>query len=264
MSRLQPTGRGGEAVKVVFCTPTITRPHQAYLDALEAEIPHLEGLDHYAVYEVGCPYISAARATLLRKALDVQPDAVVFLDHDVSWRPGDLRKLIDTPGDVVAGTYRYKCEEERYMGALIEGADLRAQGRADGCLLAHTVPAGFLKVTPGAVHRFMKRFPELTCGPKYRLSVDLFNHGVIDGCWYGEDVAFCKRWREIGGQIWLVPDLNIGHHSATEAFPGNFHGYMLRASGEVPQQRRNDLWAQPTMTVRQVEDTQAQIWKAAE
>lgn len=30
---------------------------------------------------------------MLRKALDAQADVIVFIDHDVSWAPGDLLKL---------------------------------------------------------------------------------------------------------------------------------------------------------------------------
>ena len=63
------------------------------------------------VHEVGSPYISAARATMLRKALDAKADVIVFIDHDLSWRPGDLLKLIETTGDVVGGTYRFKQDE---------------------------------------------------------------------------------------------------------------------------------------------------------
>ena len=47
-------------------------------------------------------------------------------------------------------------------------------------------------------------------------SVDLFNHGAHDGAWYGEDYAFSRNWLALGGDIWIVPDLNLTHHSPTE------------------------------------------------
>ena len=58
--------------KVVFCVPTVTRPYQQCLDSLEASHPLVEaaGWESCMVNEVGNPYISAARATMLRKALD--------------------------------------------------------------------------------------------------------------------------------------------------------------------------------------------------
>lgn len=219
--------------KVVFCTPTITKPFDAYVASMEASVPLLEaaGIDHGLVFEVGSPYISAARATMLRKAMDADADTIVFIDHDLEWRPQDLLTLIDTPGDVVAGLYRFKKAEEEYMGAPIDGPDNIAITREDGAIAGFRVPAGFLKVTRAAVERFMHAYPELIYGPIDKPSVDLFNHGAHEGIWWGEDYAFSRRWLGCGGEIWIVPDLNLTHHSADEAFVGNFHQFLLAQPG---------------------------------
>jgi len=221
-------------VKLVLCCPTITRPFDAFLASLEAEVPLLDaaGIAHQAVFEVGSAYISHARATMLRKAMDTQPDVIVFLDHDLSWKPGDLLRLIQTPGEVVSGLYRFKQEPEEYMGTLITGDDHRPITREDGCIRADWVPAGFLKITDGVVHEVMGAYPELVYGPRYRPSLDLFNHGAHNGVWYGEDYAFSRRWNDRGGEIWIVPDLDLTHHAADgSAYPGNFHSYMRRQPG---------------------------------
>lgn len=220
-------------MKVVIGCPTLTRPHDALLAAVETAIPALDGagIDHSMVWEVGCPYISHARATMLRKALDAKADVMVFLDHDVSFRPQDLLKLIETEGDVCAGTYRYKKDEEEYMGGWLTDASGRPLLREDGCFKGNRVPAGFLKITKEAVDCFMRSYPELTFGVRYNPTVDLFNHGAIDGVWYGEDMAFSKRWIECGGEIALIPDLNITHHASDRAYPGNLHEFMCRQPG---------------------------------
>lgn len=219
--------------KVVLCTPTYTEPHPAFLAAVAASVPVLDaaGVDHSIVFEVGSPYISAARATMLRKALDAGADDIVFIDHDISWGPADLLTLIRTPGDVVAGVYRFKHDTEEYMGALIDGPGHRPVCRDDGCIRGDRVPAGFLKVTHAAVERFMRAYPGLCYGSPISPSVDLFNHGAHEGVWYGEDYAFSRRWTECGGEIWIVPDLDLTHHSATQAYPGNFHRFLLRQPG---------------------------------
>lgn len=224
-----------EGRKVVFCTPTIVRPEGAYLKAMEASVPLLDaaGWDHSIVFEVGSPYISCARAELLRKAMDAKADVVVFIDHDLSWDPRDLLTLIETPGDVVAGLYRFKLDEESYMGTIYTGLDGRPSLRADGCIMAELIPAGFLKVTKEAVHQFMVAYPELCFGKRYNLMVDLFNHGARDGVWWGEDYAFSRRWREAGEKIWVVPNLNLTHHTGDQEYPGNFHDYLLRQPGGV-------------------------------
>lgn len=229
-------------MKVCFCVPTIKRPYQQFIESLEASVPALKaaGWDDYMVPEVGNPYISAARAKMLRKALDAGADVIVFLDHDLSWRPNDLLKLIETKGDVVAGTYRFKSDEISYMGTINSDIHGRPVLREDGCISATLVPAGFLKITTACVDRFMTAYPDLCYGEKYKQSVDLFNHGAHKGNWWGEDYAFCRNWREAGGEIWLVPDLQLDHHNPDKSYPGNYHEYLLRQPGGSESDSPND------------------------
>jgi hypothetical protein len=184
-------------------------------------------------------------ASLLRKALDAQPDAIVYIDYDMGWEPEDMLKLLHTEGDAVAGTYRFKKDEEEYMGAWEMEPDLRPKVRAsDGAFEATFVPAGFLKLNPRAVLRFGASYPQLMYGTSedmeahIKASIDLFNHGALDGKWYGEDYAFSKRWRAIGEELWIVPDLNLTHHAADKAYPGNLHEFMLRQPGGINDPER--------------------------
>lgn len=222
-------------MRVAICTPTLTNPFPAYLEALEASASVLDGagIEHQAVFKVGCPYISHARSEMLRQAIDAGCDTFVFIDHDLSWRPGDLLSLIEADGDVVAGTYRFKKDEEEYMATVHTHSDGRPVIREDGCIRADKVPAGFLKVTRDAARAFMRAYPELLYGDPERYSVDLFNHGAHDGVWWGEDYAFSRRWNDCGGEIWLVPDLSLDHHGHDKIYPGNFHRFMMRQPGGV-------------------------------
>ena len=219
--------------KVVLCVPTLTRPFKQTLQAIADSVPLLDsaGYDHYMVNEIGNPYINGARAAMLRKALDAHADVIVFIDHDVSWKPQDLLKLIETDGDVVAGLYRFKVEGEvRYMGVLddIDGA---VQVREDGCIKAALVPAGFLKITRNTVNKFMQAYPHLMYGERCNPSVDLFNFGAHNWKFWGEDYAFSRNWTDAGGEIWIVPDLDITHHSAEQDFAGNYHRFLLQQPG---------------------------------
>lgn len=218
-------------MKVVFCTPSLSGPTAPYIKALEESIPLIVGAGWEEGYAqcIGNPYISAARAEMTRRALDAKADVIVYLDYDLGWQPKDLLKLLETPGDVVAGTYRFKKDEVEYMGSLLTDANNIPQGRAsDGTLAATRVPAGFLKVTKEAINKFMETYPELVYGPHYCPSIDLFNHGACaaDRLWYGEDYAFSRRWIATGERLWLIPDLDIAHHSKDKIYPGNFHKFM--------------------------------------
>lgn len=234
-------------MKVIFCIPSPSMSNGLFpqtLKSLEDSLPLIEaaGFTHELVQEIGCPYISGARATMTRKALDAGADIIVYLDYDVSWDPPDLLKLIETPGDVVAGTYRIKHEPEEYMSTIESGPDGRPWVRADGCIKAKLVPAGFLKITKEGINQFMYHYPELCYGPQYSPSVDLFNHGAVlgDRIWWGEDYCFAWRWNAKCGDIWLVPNLNITHHTrktgkdgnvAYTDYPGNIHEFLLKQPG---------------------------------
>jgi hypothetical protein len=221
--------------KAWVCIPTVTRPYECCTESLTASIPLLQraGWEVGVAYEVGCPYISAARQKMLRKGQAWNADAFVFIDHDLSWEPDALLRLLEAEGDVVAGTYRFKREPEEYMGSLFAdvGNGNRPFVREDGCVRASFIPAGFLKITRAGLSRFMYHHPELQYVEEGVLTVDLFNHGVHQGIWYGEDYAFARRWNEKCGQIWVIPTLQLDHHTPDNVYPGNFHEYLLRQEG---------------------------------
>lgn len=216
------------AKKVIICTPTLSKPYQCYLDSLAASLPSIEaaGWEHGAVFEIGNPYISVARALLLRKALDAGASDVVFIDHDMAWQPNAIARLLEAAGDVVAGTYRFKREPVEYMGRLLPDAGGYPQVRGDGAVKAFCIPAGFMKITRGGVNRFMAEYPELVFGERCNPHVDLFNHGAHGHVWFGEDYAFSRRWVDKCGEIWVIPDLNIDHHTATDKYLGNYDSYL--------------------------------------
>jgi hypothetical protein len=141
-------------------------------------------------------------------------------------------KLIQSEGDVVAGLYRFKTDGEvTYMGVLDDDKDGFPKVRADGCIKATMVPAGFLKLTREAVNKFMVAYPNLMYGEPCNPHIDIFNHGAYKGAFWGEDYAFCRNWRDAGGEIWIVPDIDLTHHSKESDYPGNYHQFMLRQPG---------------------------------
>ncbi len=217
-------------MKVVFCTPSLNGPTAPYIKSLEDSLPAIEaeGWEHAYSQEIGSPYISHARATMTRKALDSKADVIVYIDYDVSWKPEDMIKLLSCDGPVIAGTYRFKKDEEEYMGQLVSDEEGFPVVREDGCLRTALAPAGFLKVTRECLNIFAKSYPELLFGDPFSPSIDLFNHGARNGVWWGEDYAFCQRWSKIGGEIWTPPNMDIDHHSSDKVFKGNLHKFLLR------------------------------------
>jgi hypothetical protein len=256
-------GSGVAAMKVCFATPTPAKPFIEMNDSAIAEVPFMReaGLeDEPWLWEVGSAYVSYARALLIQKAFRIWKDddgCIVFIDHDLSWKPGELTKLVQTPGDVVAGTYRFKSPDEEYMGRLdkAEGAPIPELNKYQ-CLPASLVPAGFLKITRTAIEIFIRKYSNLNFSrdlPNQDFCYDLFSHGTINNTWFGEDYAFCLRWRALGLPIWLRPDLDITHHGRNldgEAFsfPGNYWRFLNSPEGQVLERPKGSIqsWAEGT------------------
>lgn len=247
---------------VVFCCPTPDKPFDVFVKAFQASMPFFAKAGWTASFKLhrGCAYIQYARADLLRQALDEKADVIVFLDHDLSWRPEDLLTLVQTKGPVIAGTYRFKTRDEvKYMGKLAVIPDkfpntiLRQE---DMCIKATHVPAGFLKVTRQAVNFFMRRYPDLKFGEECAPYIDLFDQGAAESIWWGEDYGFSRLWGLTGEELWIRADLEICHWSKSMIqdprsknpddkivekdadgndveipYPGNFLDYMLRQPG---------------------------------
>ena len=109
-------------------------------------------------------------------------------------------RLIETEGDVVCGIYRFKKDEEEYMGALVDseypvvrpdpkGRDI-SHPDFSGCLKMAWGPAGFLKVTRNAVNRIVKAHPELCYDEPCSPGIDLFQHGAHKGNLVGRGRGF--------------------------------------------------------------------------
>lgn len=226
-------GRTDRPKKVIFCVPEFPKTYPQTESSFKAEIPHLKehGWLSEVLYQRGLPYISASRALLLHRALKKDATVIVFIDQDISWKAGDAVRLIETEGGMVAGTYRYKHDEEHYMGGLNEVEEGVAAVREDGCIEALVAPAGFLKVTREAVNKMMVKHPELCCGEASSPHFDMFSHGIMEGEWRGEDTAACMRWWRMGEKVYVVPDLDITHHSKDRDYPGNLAKYLERTAG---------------------------------
>jgi hypothetical protein len=227
-------GRPERPKKADFCVPVYPdEPYPQMMEALNAEIPFLEkgGWGSEVIYQKGLPYISASRALLLHSALKADATAIMFIDQDISWEPGSAVRLLETEGGFVCGAYRFKHDDEHYMGGLREISNGVAARRDDGCLEAYMMPAGFMKVTREAINQMIKAHPELCCGEPCSPHFDLFSHGVIEGEWRGEDAAACIRWWQMGEKVWCLPDLNITHHSKDKDYPGNLAKFLKAIVG---------------------------------
>lgn len=187
----------------------------------------------------GDPLISHARNVVLATfLLKTDCSDLLFVDDDVSWERGAVTRLMGHPVDVVAGVYRHKRDPESYPVNWFDEGKIMVDN-ATGLLDARDVPFGFTRVTRKAAEQMWeaakdKPFqhssaPDLEC----RLVFDMMYE---DGKYFGEDYVFCRKWRDLGGKVWIDPELNLIHTGWKD-----YHGHIGKwLKGQSPHSNGND------------------------
>ena len=182
--------------------------------------------------ESGNAMIADCRAVIVAKFLASEATDLVFVDSDVCWEAGALVKLVDRPVDFVAGIYPQRRDPPAYCVQWItERAELRADPET-GLLEVAGVPAGFMRMSRSMLRGMVEAYPNTLfhCddAPDARAWA-LFDPYRIGKLKMGEDYSFCRRFRDIGGKVWIDPEIRMGH-VGNKTFPGHL-GDWLRARG---------------------------------
>ncbi len=190
--------------------------------------------------------ITRGRNTLVSMFLD-HPSAthLMFIDADIGFDPAEVEQMIRFDEDVVTGMYPLKVLEWdenavrragggeeldtaplRYVGVACEGD---ARECRDGFITGEFAGTGFMMIKRDAIRKMIKAYPEthytaahnFTRAPASKNLYALFDC-IIEpetGHYLSEDYTFCKRWRAIGGKVWLNTNSSLIHIGAHE-----FHG----------------------------------------
>lgn len=159
----------------------------------------------------GNPLLGMARALLFYKFVhDEAATDLIFLDSDIVFPQGAMTRLLGHPVQFVAGIYPQRTDPPRYTGRPLVGASLDK----NGLLEMEGVPGGFLRITKNAAKHMVNEYPGSYFeaeGDPNRRGYALFENTCEDGKFWGEDYSFCKRWRDMGGQIYADPSIAFMH-----------------------------------------------------
>ncbi|HWK47516.1 MAG TPA: hypothetical protein VNT30_22515 [Stellaceae bacterium] len=183
--------------------------------------------------------ITRSRSTILSHFLDHETAThLLFIDADIGFEPEQVQRLLSFDRDFVAAFYpikavdwelvahRMKSNDElfqqaalSYVGTLCTGPEAREEA---GFATATYAGGGFQLIKRGAVEKMIAAYPE----QKFR-SIHVFprahqtsenNYALFDcmidsetGEYLSEDYAFCRRWRDIGGEVWLDLSSRLTH-----------------------------------------------------
>lgn len=179
---------------------------------------------------------SAAKAVnnTLTDLMGMDYTDVLLIDSDESWEPEGVVRLLMHPQEIVGASYRMKNLPERYVGMLkLEDGVPVGKMLPDGSAIvaAERVAAGFMRIKVSALRRWAAAYPNLVSEEPDGKFVQFFSRMLaenVDGrmVTFDEDMAFCKRWRDIGGELWIDPMVKVGHWWM-ENHQGDYHAHLL-------------------------------------
>jgi len=199
---------------------------------------------HNATFALGLlahdSLVPRARNTLMAKFLDTPAlTHLFFIDADIEFPPEAIGRMLDLDEDVVAGMYPLKVvhwpqvakhaatarEDElpqtglNYVGIPCKGEELEEK---KGFVTGSYAGTGFMLIKRAAAERMAAAYPET----KYKMAQtypipktqSANNYNLFDcvvdpdtGTYLSEDFTFCRRWRAIGGKIWLDRQTRLTH-----------------------------------------------------
>lgn len=227
-------------MKVMFATPTykgITCAPFVESLAKTLELFREHDISHAIELICGCSYVQVARNELARKFLESDCDKVFFIDEDVSWDPQGALAIVQSGLPFVGGVYPLKsgyASDSPFMVILKCSEDWIPL--CDGPYLRATrTVGGFTCVDRSVFEEIQKANPQLAfdeySADGYIPKFDFFPQGVRDHRWIGEDYAFCDLWTALGEEIFIVPDIDFGHHNMGRAQYGNLLRYIKQLPG---------------------------------
>lgn len=150
-------------------------------------------------------FLPRNRDVLTAKFLESGCSHMMCADADIGWHATDLQKLLDTGKWFVSGVYAKK-QPDRAIPA--EFTEIREPPLVR-CVY---VPAGFVLLARPVVTAMIDAYPDLRYEHNgLKMSALWTPNFQAGGSYDGEDVAFCRRWTAIGGEIWMHMGVVVRH-----------------------------------------------------
>ena len=171
------------------------------------------------VYMAYDSLVQRARNDLVRLALEEDFDDLIFIDSDQEWNPEWIFQLLDHDADVVGGTVVKKSDTPAFnVKALPEGLK-----EENGLMEVECVGTGFMKISKDALKKVWEVSPEYQ--NEGRLCRMVFDIQIMDGQLVSEDNVFCRKWRDLGGKVYIDPSMTC-NHIGVKKYTGNFQEYI--------------------------------------
>jgi predicted O-methyltransferase YrrM len=216
--------------RVFIAVPSYGEPNGITAFSLFVAHPELQkaGYDVEMCMLLGDCHVDDARNRLVDEFLKSECTDLVFIDADVGFQAKDLIRLLAYDRDVVGGTYPKRGDIEEYPIMYIPG---EIWAESDGLIEVAGLPAGFLRIRRNALEALAKDAKEyFNKGDSIDPVKQIFERMIIDGARYSSDNAFCVKWREKGGKVYVDPDCYL-EHRGHKIWSGTFGSYLRKING---------------------------------
>lgn len=163
-------------------------------------------------------YIAMNRENLTRSFLKTNCQFLLFIDSDIAFHTKDILELMASDVDVVSGVYRFRTVTPEGHPTVLpirlaDGGylDLDSEQTLQEC---EFVPGGMLMIRRPVIEKMYKEVPYI-----FNQGFDMALNRSIEDDFIGEDVHFCKKWRELGGKIHVNTRVRVGHIGEFEYRP---------------------------------------------
>jgi hypothetical protein len=176
-------------------------------------------------------HIDDGRNFCVRNFLEGECVDLIFIDADIRFDPEDIVRLAMYSPDVVAGIYPKKQEDVEFPIRWLPVKEIWSN--KEGLIEVESVPTGFLKISRQAFEKIDATVPH------YLAQKDIFTRRKIplifertlrEQTRLGGDYEFCRKWRELGGKIFIDPEMTFGHVGNFE-WTGNLGVWLRKKNG---------------------------------
>lgn len=189
-----------------------------------------EGHEVVPYFLPGNIYLDNARNVCVHRFLESGCTDLIFIDSDVGFEPDAVSKLLVYGKDIIGGIYPLKQDGLEFpMKLHFDPVTNNCKEEETGLVYADMIPTGFMRIQRRVFDRMIEHY-KMT--KNHQDMYQFFAVGILfegDNTSYGEDVYFCKRWREMGGELYIEPRLTFTH-TGTKTWAGNLHEYLMGRS----------------------------------
>jgi hypothetical protein len=224
-------------MKVLIATPSLNRtPCCEYQQSMVRTMSYLaaQQVEAHLVYIGGDAFIDHARDHIVNLFMQTDCTDLLMIDDDQGWNVENVMQLLVCEKPVAAGVVIGREGDGKWH--VVPETDEEGNFTIDnGLISVKQVGAAFMRIKREAIEKMIAAYPEDYYMTGEQKVYALFKTVIENHEFIGEDVAFCRRWKSLGEQVYVFPDMTF-QHVGRQRWEGNFFHHLManQPQGQVP------------------------------